>query len=262
MDPLVSRLAIATVSAFAGGAAAVILGRRASRRVLPLVFIALGTLLAVTLFDVLPDAKHVLTWGPFLVAGGSGFLVFWLISRYLYTICPACAACELDGTEHVHDALSDDVDRRLSASAWLLTGALTVHCVLDGLAVVVGDNLARGIDLPVLVAITVHKFPEGMALALFLLSAGRKPVSAFLWTVVVESTTLIGGLVGAHLLNAQSTFWMAMLFAHVGGGFLFLVATTMSGMSRRASGWDVRVVLGGGLAFTVTSVLLLTMHGR
>jgi len=96
MVPIIVRLALATLCAILGGLVAVGLRRSASRRLLPLVFIALGTLLAVTLFDVLPDAKESLNWPLFLIAAASGYLLFAVISRYLYSICPACAAPSLD----------------------------------------------------------------------------------------------------------------------------------------------------------------------
>jgi len=143
---------------------------------------------------------------------------------------------------------------------WLLTAALAVHCTVDGLAIVVGDKLTQGLDVPVLLAVSVHKLPEGMALALFLMSAGRSPSTALLWTVLVESMTVIGGVVGSTLLTHGSSFWLALVFAHVGGGFLYLVVTTLGGFIRGQSRGNRPVVLGGGLAFTVTAVLLWTIH--
>jgi len=96
MLPIIVRLSLATLSAIVGGLLAAGLRRRASERMLPLVFVALGTLLAVTLFDVLPAAKAGLTWPAFLIAAGTGYLLFFLISRYIFSICPACAFTPAD----------------------------------------------------------------------------------------------------------------------------------------------------------------------
>jgi hypothetical protein len=45
----------------------------------------MGTLLAVTLFDVLPDAKQFLAWPTLLLAIASGYLLLWIIGKYVYT---------------------------------------------------------------------------------------------------------------------------------------------------------------------------------
>jgi len=282
MVPIIVRLSLATLSAIVGGLLAAGLRQRASERMLPLVFIALGTLLSVTIFDVLPDAKQGLDWSVFLIAVGSGYLVFWLISRYLYSICPACAfaqtsselngsACDSSGikpeakwpaaVEDVAVDVNDPAVARARALIWLLTAALAVHCTVDGLAIVVGDDLVRGLDLAVLIAVIVHKLPEGMALALYLMSAGQRASKAVLWTTAVEMATLVGGLAGAQLLTAHSVFWLSLLFAHVGGGFLYLVVTTVGGLRDGQSRSTRPIVIGGGVAFTITSVLLLSLRG-
>jgi ZIP family zinc transporter len=228
---------------------------------LPLIFIALGTLLAVTLFDVLPDAKENLSWPAFLIAAVTGYALFWLISRYLFNICPACAFGSLpDPSAHSVDEYDPTVQRARSL-VWLLTAALAIHCTLDGLAVVVGDDLARGSDLAILLAVIVHKLPEGMALALYLMSAGQTPSKSLLWTSLVELTTLVGGLAGAHVLTPQSTMWLSLLFAHVGGGFLYLVVSTISSVGDSRARTNRPIVIGGGVAFTITSVLLLSLRG-
>lgn len=261
MVPIIVRLSLATLSAIVGGLLAAGLRQRASERMLPLVFIALGTLLAVTIFDVLPDAKQGLNWSVFLVAVGSGYLVFWLISRYLYSICPACAFAQTSTDSKLPVDVNDPAVARARALIWLLTAALAVHCTVDGLAIVVGDDLVRGLDLAVLIAVIVHKLPEGMALALYLMSAGQRASKAVLWTTAVEMATLVGGLAGAKLLTAHSVFWLSLLFAHVGGGFLYLVVTTVGGLRDGQSRSTRPIVIGGGVAFTITSVLLLSLRG-
>ncbi len=93
--------------AFAGGALGVLLGRVAPRRLNLLVLGALGALLLVTLLDILPDAKERLPWPAFGLATGSGFLLFWLLSRHVSHICPACSPA----------GFSQDVGARLGGTS-------------------------------------------------------------------------------------------------------------------------------------------------
>ena len=59
MTYLLLRSTIATLVAFTGGALGVLLGDAAAERLRVLVYAAMGALLAVTVFDVLPDAKDL-----------------------------------------------------------------------------------------------------------------------------------------------------------------------------------------------------------
>ena len=88
--------AVATLFAFAGVALGIALSKIALHRLSLLVAVAIGTLLAVTLFDVLPDAKWFLTWPTFLLACASRYFLLWVIGKYVYHVCPACAVNDLE----------------------------------------------------------------------------------------------------------------------------------------------------------------------
>src|ERR1700730_11088398 len=87
---------VETLFAFAGVALGVALPKIALHRLSLLVAAAMGTLLAVTLFDVLPDAKQFLTWPALLLATASGYLLLWIVGKYVYHVCPACAVNDLE----------------------------------------------------------------------------------------------------------------------------------------------------------------------
>jgi hypothetical protein len=76
--------AVATLFAFGGIALGIVIRKIALHRLSLLVAAAMGTLLAVTLFDVLPDAKQFLTWPALLLACASGYLLLWAIGKYVY----------------------------------------------------------------------------------------------------------------------------------------------------------------------------------
>ena len=66
MTFLLLRSTVATLIAFGGGALGVALGQVAPRRLNLLVYAAMGALLAVTLFDVLPGCEGIARLaGPF-----------------------------------------------------------------------------------------------------------------------------------------------------------------------------------------------------
>ncbi len=176
MTALLLRSTFAMLVAFGGGTLGVMLGRVAPRRLRLLVLAALAGLLAVTLLDVLPEAKARLSWPAFGLALGSGFLLFWVLSRYVSHICPACSVGDF----------GSETTARLGQNIALLMAALGIHCVMDGVAVVVGDEIAGHLNLALLLAVAFHKLPEGLALALLLLGAGYSRRAALLWTCGIE----------------------------------------------------------------------------
>ena len=84
-------------------------------------------------------------------------------------------------------------------------------------------------DLTVLLAVCVHKVPEGLALGALLLGSGYKRLSAVLWVAAVESTTVLGGLAGILWLRGATPFWLDAVLAHAGGGFVFLATHAVFG---------------------------------
>jgi zinc transporter ZupT len=219
---------------------------------------ASGALLAVTLVSLLPEAAHLLAPPHLLLAVASGYLVFQIVGRYIYPVCPACAASKFD----------EKTTRRLRQTALLLAGALTLHSVMDGVAVAVGHAMhGSASDLPLLWAVSLHKLPEGLALSALLLSGGYAPRAAFLLTAAVEMTTFAGGVLGALLLTDISPFWLGVVLGHVGGGFLYLVLHTLwggglrrGGDGERAPGEAASQIGFGTLGFASVALLLWGVH--
>jgi zinc transporter ZupT len=216
---------LAFALAVAGGAAGAFLGT-SHKRLCALISLGAGTLLGVTIFAILPETLEGLQWWGVLLALGSGYALFALISKYVYHVCPACAASHFDeATAH-----------RFSEIAAAMMIALAIHCTADGLALAAGHEAhasqatgGRVLDLSLVLAICVHKVPEGLALGALLLGAGFGRPQVLLRVGAVESTTLLGGLLGWLFLQKVSAMWLDLVVAHVGGGFVFLAAHAVFG---------------------------------
>lgn len=249
MSAILLRTTIATLVAFAGGALGVALGRVARERLNLLVYAATGALLAVTVFDILPDARAALSWPAFGLATVSGYLLFLVIDRTVYHLCPSCALSTFD----------EETTRRLGRTTAMLMVALGIHSAMDGIAVVVGDRLIGHANLGVLFAVSFHKLPEGLALAVLLIGAGYPRRTALVRTLGIEATTELGGLIGVLTLQHASLPWLGLLFGHVGGGFLYLIVSTLRTFNAGAAqGGSARALIAScGLSFLGTALLML-----
>jgi zinc transporter ZupT len=214
------RVLPAFLLAWLGGLAGSMIGV-SHQRLCRLISFAAGTLLGVTLFSIIPETYVEISFWPLLVALASGYAVFLLISRYVFHVCPACAASHFDeATTH-----------RFSEIASAMIIALGLHSTLDGLALALGKetHLSSGVDASLLLAICIHKVPEGLALCALLLASGLRRSVALGWVAAVEATTVLGGIVGLWVVPHVSVIWLYLILAHIGGGFIFLACHAVFG---------------------------------
>jgi len=210
----------AYVFALAGGTISTSL-RLEHKPLCALISFAAGTLLGVTLFAILPEGLQDSGAWPVVAAAASGYLLFFLISKHVHHVCPACAASHFDA----------DATRHFSEIATALIVALAIHSTTDGLALGIQQE-APSMDATkwsLFSALCIHKVPEGLALGSLLIGAGLRPSTALGWVAAVEATTLLGGAIGMLWLGKVSTFWLGLIMAHVGGGFVYLATHAVVG---------------------------------
>jgi len=281
---------LAFALAVGGGALGATLGT-SHKRLCALISVGAGTLLGVTVFAILPETMEELHWWQLLLGLGSGYAVFAVISRYIFHVCPACAASHFDeATTH-----------RFSEIAAAMMLALSIHCTVDGLAMAAGhawqdqtnvagpaaqpptpatnaaaqlptlaaNPAARGATqsekrvtyFSIIMAVCVHKVPEGLALGALLLGAGLRRSGILLRVMAVESTTLLGGAVGLLFLKSVSQFWLALALAHAGGGFFFLATHAVIGEILKHHKALVLTSFGTGFGAIGLFTVLLRLFG-
>src|SRR5437868_7244851 len=188
----------AYVFAIAGGWISTSL-RLEHRQLCALISLAAGTLLGVTIFAILPESFGACPWGVVFLALATGYALFFLISKHVHHVCPACAASHFDA----------DATRHFSEIATALIVALAIHSTTDGLALgIQGETPATDtIKWSLFSALCIHKVPEGLALGGLLIGAGLQHSAALGWVAAVEATTLLGGVIGYFFLTKVSMFW-------------------------------------------------------
>src|SRR5947209_5759313 len=186
-----------------------------------LISFAAGTLLGVTLFAILPESLGEVTWWAVALAAATGYALFFVISKYVHHVCPACAASHFDA----------DATRHFSEIATVLVIALAIHSTTDGLALGIQGEIPAmdATKWSLFSALCIHKLPEGLALGSLLIGAGLKRRAALGWVAAVEATTLLGGVLGYFFLTKVSMFWLGLIMAHVGGGFVYLATHAVLG---------------------------------
>lgn len=198
--------ALTVLSTLAGG----FLALRLQRELQTLIALTGGIVVAVAVFDVLPEAMEAVG-DPHEVAAlvGIGFLAFFLAERGLVL--------------HHRD---DPEQARAHAQVGAIgAGGLSLHSFIDGL----GIGLAFGLDTTtgvlVFVAVVSHDFADGLNTVGFILRQGGDRLRALKWLAVDAIAPLIGAIVGAALDVSEAT--LGQLLALYVGFFLFMGATDL-----------------------------------
>src|SRR5882762_5827617 len=186
-----------------------------------LISFAAGTLLGVTFFAILPEGLGAAPLWAVLLAVATGYALFFFVSKHVHHVCPACAASHFDA----------DATQHFSEVATGLIIALAIHSTTDGVALGIQWEAPtmEATKWSLFSALCIHKVPEGLALGSLLIGAGLRRRTALGWVAAVEATTLLGGVVGMLWLGKVSTFWLGLIMAHVGGGFLYLATHAVVG---------------------------------
>ena len=245
--PLIIRVTTAFAIAMAGAVVSALLAR-SHKQLCAFISFGAGSLLGVTVWGIAPECLERLRSWQLAAGAGSGYVLFAVISRYVFHICPACAASHFD----------DATTHHLAEFALAMMMALAIHCIVDGLALAVGHEVSAALDLSITFAICVHKFPEGLALGALLLGGGFRR-QRMLWLVgAVEFTTVVGGWLGWFALRKMSDFWLALALANAGGGFLYLAIHAVLGEILKHH--KALVLSNFAAGFTIIAVLILCFH--
>jgi zinc transporter ZupT len=171
---------LTVLSTVAGGLVAL----RLHRDLHTLIALTGGIVVAVALFDVLPEAMEAVD-DPYRVSVlvGVGFLAFFLAERVLV----------------LHHRDEPEQARAHARVGVLGAAGLSVHSFIDGL----GIGLAFGIDtatgLLVFLAVVSHDFADGLNTVSFILRQSGNRAQAVRWLAIDAAAPLVGAIVGASL---------------------------------------------------------------
>jgi ZIP family zinc transporter len=229
---------LTVLSTLGGG----LLALRLRRELQTLIALTGGIVVAVALFDVLPEAMEAVG-DPDEVAAlvGAGFLAFFLAERALV----------------LHHRDDPEQARAHSQVGVIGAAGLSLHSFIDGLGIGLAFGLDTGTGLLVFLAVVSHDFADGLNTVGFIFRQGGDRRRALTWLAVDALAPLVGAIVGASLAVSEST--LGQLLALYVGFFLFMGATDLlphahEHPSRLRVGLTV-------LGFAATFLVSLAAHG-
>lgn len=100
---------------------------------------------------------------------------------------------------------------------------LTIHNFPEGLAIGSGFEVSESLGLSLAIAIAIHDFPEGISMAVPMNKGGFSKSKAIILTAISGITTGIGALFGAIIGNISEAL-IGMSLAFAAGTMLYIVS--------------------------------------
>jgi zinc and cadmium transporter len=189
-----------------------------------------GVLLGAVFFHMIPEAGKFLNDGLGL-AVLAGFLLIFTLERFVFVHACEERACDI---------------HQMGIPAFL---GISLHSLLDGVA------LGAGLIIPelgpvVLLAVIIHKMPDGISISSILLSAGWNRRTVGLLSLLFSLTTPVGAIVAYISLRAVAAESVAIAIGISAGTFLAIATADILPQVHRIEERNpmTLVFLLGGLA--------------
>jgi ZIP family zinc transporter len=198
-----------------------------------------GVVVAVALFDVLPEGIENLgdpSKATTLVA--VGFLAFFFAERGLVL-------------HHRDDPNEARAHERVGVLGAL---GLSAHSFVDGLGIGLAFGLDSATGVLVFVAVISHDFADGLNTVSFVLSQSGDRRQATRWLTIDALAPLFGAIVGSMLSVSDHT--LGYILCLYSGFFLYMGATDLLPEAHAHASWS-RVALtasGFALIFAITRI--------
>jgi len=212
---------LTVLSTFAGGLVAL----RLARDLGTAIALTGGVVVAVALFDVLPEAFDATGDAQLVgILAGLGFAGFFLAERLLVL-------------HHRDDAQQAHAHARVGAFG---AAGLAAHSFVDGLGIGLAFDISNSTGVLVFLAVISHDFADGLNTVGFVLRQSGDRRAAVRWLAIDAIAPLVGAIVGSSLAISEHS--LGALLAVYAGFFLFMGGTDLLPHAHEHPSWK-RVLL-------------------
>ena len=209
---------LAGVSTVLGAIIVLILGRPGRRTLSVLLGFAAGIMLAISAFELIPEALEFSTL-PLAAAGFIfGGIVMWIIDRII---------------PHLH-LMSDAEDTNLVRTGYLVVLGIALHNLPEGLAIGAGLEASPELSLFIAISIGLHNIPEGMATTGPLKAGGLTTGAILLLNLLAGLMTPLGTILGLIFFGLTAGLIGAGL-AFAGGAMIYIAINELIPEAQKTS---------------------------
>ena len=209
---------------------------------------AAGVLIAVSLFDLLPETFRLATAAgvpleQVMYVTAVGFIFLLILERY-FSVHHVCLP---DGTcSNVHH----------HRGGFFGATELSAHSFMDGLAIGIGFQLEFHVGIIVAFAVIAHDFSDGLNTVTVMLNSGNS-VRSSLKMLLVDALTPVLGVLLTRVIRIPENY-LILFLPFFAGGFLYLGSSDLLPQAHENNDPLVSIaftLLGFLLIFVITRLL-------
>jgi len=214
-----------------------------------------GIMLAASFFSLLSPAIDMLieNYHSKLISSilasfgfGMGAVIFWIADKFL-------------PSDYILKKFAAQHKSKISLKGiWLFTLAITVHNFPEGMSSAMGfltGDIGRGIALAS--GIGIQNIPEGLAVALALVSAGYSKKFAFFISMITGLVEPIGGLVGILIFGFTDVI-LPIGLSFAAGAMIFVISKEVIPETHK-KGFELEATTGLMIGFILMMILDISL---
>ncbi|MCL2818684.1 MAG: ZIP family metal transporter [Actinomycetia bacterium] len=194
------------------------------------IFLALaaGVMTSVVFEGLIPEATSLAGPRTALIGLGLGILIFIALGYVVDLVTSKRMHKELgvhktpDELFHQTELIESIDNSALFRAGMVMLIAMTLHKVPEGLAIGAGGAARDELGILIALMLMMHNIPEGMALASPLLAGGISKAKVVLITTLVGSMTVVGALLG-YAIGGISDNMVGLALSLAAGAMLYVV---------------------------------------
>lgn len=185
-----------------------------------------GIMLAISLFELLPEAVEVSEESG--ISENSAFIIavigFILGSALMFLLDKIIPHSHLSSDDKlvVENPENIKVKDPMLRTGYLILFGIALHNLPEGLAIGAGLESSPELGFSIAIAIALHNIPEGIAIAGPLRSGGVSFIKIFLFVLLAGLMTPIGAAIGLIFFNISPVFVGGSL-AFASGAMVYIV---------------------------------------
>ena len=208
---------IAGVSTALGVVVLLIFGKPKEKFLAMLLGFAGGIMLAISVFELLPEAVVLSSMTISIISFIFGALMMFGLDKLI-------PHSHLSTTDHLEIENPEKIKMNLSMlrTGYLIFFGIGLHNLPEGIAIGAGFESSPEIGLYIAIAITLHNVPEGLAIAGPLKTAGIKNLKIIIFALGAGLMTVVGTFISLLIFNITKVFVGGFL-AFAAGAMIYIV---------------------------------------
>jgi ZIP family zinc transporter len=214
------------VGTLIGSIITIIIGKRSDNVICYLLALAGGVMVGICAFELVPESIVMSTWWVVLLGVICGAVAVFALNKLVDILTKMKTSVHKTPQELFHQTpiieSANMSPKKMFRAGLVMLVAITLHNIPEGLAIGAGISHTFSLGFTIAVIMALHNIPEGIAVSAPLLAGGMKKWKIILWTTVSSVPTIIGAIIGFYL-GEVSPLMQALCLSIAGGAMLYIV---------------------------------------